>query len=53
MNMQKVETVSVRQTILGRLLNYGTLHVKGTGQSIEHLHMIAEPLALRNAVLAK
>jgi uncharacterized membrane protein YdbT with pleckstrin-like domain len=53
MNMGKVETVEVQQSLLGRLLNYGTLDVKGTGQSIEHLRTIARPVALRNAILAK
>ena len=53
MNMGKVETVEVQQSLLGRLLNYGTLQVKGTGQSIEHLSTIARPVALRNAILAK
>jgi uncharacterized membrane protein YdbT with pleckstrin-like domain len=52
MNMDKVEAVEVQQSVLGRLFNYGTLNVKGTGQSIEHLCTIASPLALRNAMLA-
>ena len=53
MNMEKVETVAVRQSLLGRLLNYGTVDVKGTGQSIEHLHRISRPVAVRNAVMAR
>ncbi|MBV8192430.1 MAG: PH domain-containing protein [Alphaproteobacteria bacterium] len=53
MNMGKVETVEVQQSLLGRLLGYGTLQVKGTGQSIEQLRTIARPLALRNAILAE
>ena len=32
MNMDKVETVNVDQSILGRILGYGTIHVLGTGQ---------------------
>ena len=31
MNMDKVETVDVDQTLFGRLLGYGTVHVRGTG----------------------
>ena len=50
MNMDKVETVQVDQTVLGRVLDYGNLHVLGTGQGIEHLHMIGSPLTLRNAI---
>ena len=53
MNMDKVESVDVDQSLLGRLLDYGTIHVLGTGQGIEHLHRIASPLALRNAIIAK
>src|SRR6478609_4386274 len=59
MNMDKVASVDVDQSILGRILNYGTLHVIGTGgaqatdnanrpRGIEHLHRIASPLALRS-----
>jgi uncharacterized membrane protein YdbT with pleckstrin-like domain len=64
MNMDKVASVDVDQSILGRILNYGTLHVIGTGgaqntdsankpRGIEHLHRIASPLTLRNAITAK
>ena len=53
MNMDKVEAVDVKQSIPGRLLDYGSIHVKGTGQGIEHLHRIASPIALRNAITAK
>jgi len=53
MNMDKVETVDVNQSVLGRILDYGTIHVRGTGQGIEHLHRIASPLAIRNAIVAK
>ena len=34
-------------------MNYGTIHVFGTGEGIESLRRIAEPLALRNAITAK
>ena len=88
MNMDKVASVDVDQSILGRMLDYGTVHIVGTGGasnldradvreavreviserngsgrrqhtddsrfgSIEHLHQIAQPLALRNAITAK
>ena len=53
MNMGKVETVQVDQPVLGRLLNYGTIHIRGTGTGIEHLDHIADPLALRTAITAK
>jgi uncharacterized membrane protein YdbT with pleckstrin-like domain len=50
MNIDKVETVVVDQSILGRLLDYGTIHIKGTGQGIENLREIAAPIELRNAI---
>lgn len=53
MNMDKVESVDVDQSMLGRMLGYGTIHVLGTGQGIEHLHRIAHPIELRNAIIAK
>jgi uncharacterized membrane protein YdbT with pleckstrin-like domain len=53
MNMDKVESVDVDQSLLGRMLGYGTIHVLGTGQGIESLPRIAAPLELRNAITAK
>jgi uncharacterized membrane protein YdbT with pleckstrin-like domain len=53
MNMDKVESVIVTQSILGRLLDYGSIHVKGTGEGIEHLHKIAAPIELRNCITAR
>jgi len=53
MNMDKVETVNVDQSILGRIMDYGTIHVLGTGQGIEGLSRIAHPLAVRNAITAR
>ena len=53
MNMDKVESVDVDQSILGRLFNYGDVTVRGTGASIEPLRMIGDPLALRSRVTAR
>jgi uncharacterized membrane protein YdbT with pleckstrin-like domain len=53
MNVDKVETVMVRQSILGRLLGYGTVDVRGTGEGIENLRGIAAPLELRSAILTR
>jgi uncharacterized membrane protein YdbT with pleckstrin-like domain len=52
MNMHRVETVAVEQGIFGRMLGYGTVHIRGTGAGIENLTMIADPLALRSAITA-
>ena len=53
MNMDKVATVDVDQSVLGRLFKYGTVTVQGTGMSFEPLRRIESPLALRNAIIAK
>ena len=53
MNMDKVESVDVAQGIWGRILNYGTVLIRGTGASLEPLSRIATPLALRNAITAR
>jgi uncharacterized membrane protein YdbT with pleckstrin-like domain len=50
MHMDKVESVDVDQSILGRILNYGDVNVRGTGTGFEPLKMIAAPLELRNCV---
>jgi uncharacterized membrane protein YdbT with pleckstrin-like domain len=50
MHMDKVESVDVEQTIIGRLLDYGTVTVKGVGTGFEPLKMIAAPLDLRNHI---
>jgi len=53
MNMSKVESVDVDQSILGRVFDYGDILVRGTGVGLEPLTMIAHPLAFRNAVIAR
>lgn len=53
MNMDKVESVHVDQTIPGRIFDYGTIAVRGTGSGIEGLHHIARPLEVRSAILVR
>jgi uncharacterized membrane protein YdbT with pleckstrin-like domain len=52
MNMDKVESVNVDQSLLGRLFGYGTVTVHGTGGGLEPLPSIASPIAFRNHVTA-
>lgn len=52
MNMAKVESVNVDQSIAGRLLGYGTVTIRGTGGGIEPLSNIDDPVAFRNHVTA-
>ena len=50
MNMDKVESVQIDQTILGRMLNYGDVTILGTGEGFETLRTIASPIELRNSI---
>lgn len=52
MNLSKVETVGVNQSILGRLLGYGTVSVRGTGGSFEPVAFIGDPLTFRSTITA-
>ena len=52
MNMDKIESVDVDQSILGCMLNYGDITIRGTGVGIEPLHNIDAPLEFRNKVTA-
>jgi uncharacterized membrane protein YdbT with pleckstrin-like domain len=50
MHIDKVESVDVNQSILGRLLDYGEVIFIGTGSGWEPLRTIAAPLAFRSHV---
>jgi uncharacterized membrane protein YdbT with pleckstrin-like domain len=50
MNMDKVESVQVDQSILGRMFDYGNVKILGTGEGFETLRTIASPLQLRNSI---
>jgi len=49
--LPKVEAIAVDQTIAGRLFGYGTLRIVGTGGSVEAFPRVAQPEALREAVV--
>jgi hypothetical protein len=51
--MDKVESVDVDQSVLGRIFNYGDVTIRGTGASLEPLHMIEDPLTFRSHVTAR
>ncbi len=52
MNRSKVESVDVDQSLLGRLLGFGTIIVRGTGGSLEPIRMISDPLTFRSHITA-
>ena len=49
--IQKVESIQVHQSLSGRILNYGTLIVSGTGTSHAPIPSISDPMAFRRAFL--
>jgi uncharacterized membrane protein YdbT with pleckstrin-like domain len=46
----KVETISVNQGLLGKMLGYGDIVVTGSGGTREEFKAVAKPLELRRAV---
>ena len=46
-NLPKVESISVSQSILGRMLDYGNLQIVGTGGTREPILFISKPLMFR------
>jgi uncharacterized membrane protein YdbT with pleckstrin-like domain len=48
--LNKIESITVEQSILGRMLNFGTIVISGTGGSKEPFHRIAFPMMFRRRV---
>jgi uncharacterized membrane protein YdbT with pleckstrin-like domain len=51
-NMDKIESVDVDQSVLGRLLNYGNVTIHGTGTTLEPLRNVDRPIEFRNEITA-
>ena len=49
----KVESIGVEQSLVGRMLDYGTILVVGTGGTQDTFHNIADPLEFRRQVQAE
>jgi uncharacterized membrane protein YdbT with pleckstrin-like domain len=47
LNLSKIESVNVNQSILGRILGYGNIGVIGTGGTKEYFVSIKNPLEFR------
>src|SRR5206468_8290780 len=50
--LSKVEAIGVEQSIMGRMLNFGSITVTGTGGTKEPFRKIARPLEFRRQVQA-
>ena len=46
-NLEKVEALKVEQGVWGRILNYGTIFISGSGSSVAPIPNIADPLVFR------
>jgi uncharacterized membrane protein YdbT with pleckstrin-like domain len=46
----RIESIDIRQTILGSLLQYGSLVIVGTGGSRQYIHNLAKPLTCRRYI---
>ena len=49
MNLSKIESVNVDKSVMGRILNYGSMTIIGTGGTQETFHNISRPLEFRKA----
>ena len=52
MNLAKIESVRVEQTVMGRLFGFGSIIVTGTGSTMDPIQFIADPIAFRQAIQA-
>jgi uncharacterized membrane protein YdbT with pleckstrin-like domain len=52
MNLAKIESVRVEQTVMGRLFGFGSIIVTGTGSTMDPIQFIANPIAFRQAIQA-
>lgn len=49
--LSRVESIRVHQTVFGRLLNYGTIVIAGSGNPSVVIPRISDPMSFRSAVL--
>jgi uncharacterized membrane protein YdbT with pleckstrin-like domain len=53
MSLDKVESVDVNQSILGRIMNYGDVTIQGVGEGTQTIYTISRPLAFRTAITTR
>lgn len=53
MNINQVESVEVSQSVIARILDYGTIQVNGTGHGMEKIKFVRDPLGLRSSITAR
>ena len=50
LNSLKIEGVDIDQSLIGRLLGYGNIRIRGTGSGIIDIHRICDPIDLRRRI---
>lgn len=50
MNLDKVESVLVEQDLIGRMLDFGRVIVRGVGSGLEPIDRVASPLELHRSI---
>ena len=50
MFLNKIESVGVDQTLTGRIFNYGSIVIRGTGGSLEPFERVSAPLEFRRQI---
>jgi uncharacterized membrane protein YdbT with pleckstrin-like domain len=53
MSLDKIASVNVEQSIMGRIFNYGDVRLASVGDSDESIKTIASPLEFRNFITAR
>jgi uncharacterized membrane protein YdbT with pleckstrin-like domain len=53
MEMDKVESVDVDQSVMGRILDYGDIIIRGVGVGMEPLKKIGSPIEFRNHLIGE
>jgi len=48
--MNKIESIDIKQTLLGSIFKYGTLIVTGTGGTRHGMHTLSHPLTCRRII---
>lgn len=49
--ISKIESISIHQTILGRILNYGTLIISGAGNPVVKIDYVPSPIFFKKTCL--
>lgn len=53
LNLDRVTSLNVQQTVLGRILNYGNIFIQGMGGVSTPVPVISDPLTFRHWVLGE